>query len=123
MGKKRSDSLKLDAIVDAIVEAIDLNYILACAKRDNHCVQLVCGSLEKNLIWSNESCILSYNYKTATDLMYDFININFDRIIKIKISSSNYMHPYNQNIIIYVPYYMDLYNIRKEYNHSIDGSS
>jgi hypothetical protein len=118
MDKKQTYALRKK--VADIIAAIDLNYILAEAKRDQYKISLMCGDLDANITWSGDISYLSYNYEMASGIIYHFISVHKDKIIKINISSDNDIFPLNKNIIIYVPYEIDLNRVKKEYTSIVD---
>lgn len=106
--------------VSKIISAIDLNYILAEAQKEKYDVNLIYGNIEDKIKWSNNTCNLSYNYEISTGILYQFISVHRDKIIKINISSINNIFPLNRNIIIYVPYEMNINKIKKEYKRIVE---
>lgn len=106
--------------ITEIIAAIDLNYILAEAKKENYQVKLICGNLKNYIEWSDDICHLSNNYEISTGILYQFISNHSNKIIKINITSDDYFYPLNRNIIIYVPYEKDLIKIKKEYSSVVD---
>lgn len=118
----------LNKKIDQIISAIDLNYILAEARREEYSVSLTCGDFvnnvslvsKKQIKWYNNKCNLSYNYELSTGIMYQFISTHEDKIIKINISSVDNIYPLNRNIIIYVPFKKYLSRIKKEYSSVVD---
>lgn len=98
-----------------IVSAIDLNYILAEAKRYGYRVCLVYGDLEQHVKWSSNATYLSHNYELSVGILYHFLSLHSDKIIKINITSDDDIFPLNRNMIIHVPYQFDIDKIKKEY--------
>jgi len=101
--------------VSEIISAIDLNYILAEARKEKYKVSLNHGILKNHIKWSIDTCHLSYNYEISTGIIHQFLSIHYDKIIKINISSNNDILPLNRNIIIYIPSKTDLERIKQEY--------
>ena len=116
---KKNISCNLKQKVINIIAAIDLNYILAEAKREQYSVNLICGDLKNHIKWSSTSCSLSYNYEISTGMVFQFISVHKDKIIKINVSSDD-IYPLNRNIIMYVPYEIDLEKVKSEYRSVVD---
>ncbi|XWV25662.1 hypothetical protein QJ856_gp0091 [Tupanvirus deep ocean] len=117
---KKSMHYTLKKKVSEIISAIDLNYILAEAQKEKYVVSLLNGNLENRIRWENDICNLSYNYEIATGIIYQYISVHKDKIIKINVSSKNDIYPLNRNIIIYVPYEIDISKVKREYNSVVD---
>lgn len=126
MDKKTLHNDKLENIVMQIIAAIDLNYLLAEARRDGYKVSLMCADLERNKYkrnkykWSSQQYHLSYNYEISSNILYQFISSHTDKIIKINVSSIDDIFPLNRNIIIYVPCGIDPGYIKKEYSSVVE---
>lgn len=111
---------KLRKKVEEIISFIDLNYTLAEAKKYNYEIVLmknkststISPKETKKIVWSNNFQTLSYNYSSAELTLHKYIKKYYDRVIKLKISSKDYAYPLNRNIIIYVPYEVDLKKIK-----------
>ena len=106
--------MAIKQIITYIISAIDLNYILAEAKREKYNVSLIRGELDKKIKWSNDICHLSYNYELSAAIIYRYITHNHDKIIKLNISSSGNFYPLNRNMVIYLPEKIDINEIKKE---------
>lgn len=102
-----------------IVSAIDLNYILAEAKKERYNVSLTCGRLEDNIKWARFSRDLSFNYDIAFAILCKFVSSHSDKIIRLTVTSDD-IFPLNRNMIIYVPYEIDINRVKKEYNSVVD---
>lgn len=111
--KKRYRHLK-DIITD-IVESVDLNYILKNAQHKMYLVELVIGKIDGDTVKYTKNYTLSCDIDISIAIMYKVLKKNIDRIIKIKITSEDYINPVNKNIIIFVPFEQELQNIKKEY--------
>ncbi|BCS82941.1 hypothetical protein QLL95_gp1182 [Cotonvirus japonicus] len=111
---------KIINIVNELVNEIDLNYIIAEAERYNYNIMLVHGNLDANICWSENTCHLPYNYELAVNVLYHFIEKNFDKIIKLKVTHKyDDIYGMNRNTIIYVPYKNNINEIKKLYYDSI----
>ena len=100
--------------VEEIISAIDLNYILAEAYREKYKVSLMYGDLVGCIKWHGEQCDLSYNYERSSGIIYEFITIHANKIIKLNISSTDNIFSLNRNMVIYFPIHIDIKKIRKE---------
>lgn len=100
---------------EEIIASIDLFYILKEAAQKSYDVCLICGIFTDKLIWEDGAYNLSYNFNLSCGMIYNFIINNSNKIIKINISSDDEF-PIDRNIIIYVPFEIDIYRIKKEYN-------
>lgn len=105
--------------INRIISAIDLNYILAEARKEKYNVTLTHGVLKDNIRWAHISHNLSLNYEISIGLLYNFISLHNDKIIKLTISSDDFFS-LNRNIIIHVPSEIDINKVKKEYNSVID---
>lgn len=105
--------------VKEIDSAINLNYLLADAFQNRYEVSLSFGHLNKNIEWSKKTQPLSYSYQLTLTLLSNYLLKHSNKIIKLNISSTNIMMPFNRNIIIYVPYDIDIQKIKNEYSSII----
>jgi len=94
---------------------IDLNYILAEARKEKYKLSLTNGHILNNIKWENDECYLSYNYDICVRLISHYILNHFDKIIKLNISSDHDIYPLDRNMIIYIPEKIDIDKICKEY--------
>ena len=103
---------------DEIISMIDLNYMLALARKERHTLRLVRGSyINDDIVWSKKANVLSHNYRMACTQIRDFIADNNDKIIKIN-TTSNSNYPINRNTIIYIPLEYDIDNLNRELRRS-----
>jgi hypothetical protein len=116
---KNTNNLK--QIIGEIISAIDLNYILAEAEQQKYQVCLMCGDLRETITWGNMNRYLSFNYEISTGIIYDFISKHNDKIIKLNIKSDDFI-VFDRNIVIYVPYEVDIHRVKKECSSVVDLS-
>ena len=114
-------------IASHVIDTIDLNYILAEARIKNYSVCLITGDYIEGLIWYNDKCELSYDYEMSANIIHQYLLNNISKIVKMNISSPSFdIYPINRNIILYVPYKIDMCQIKKNYDsivhHEMLGS-
>lgn len=112
---------ELNRIVKQILLAIDLNYILAEAKKEQYMVTLSYGNLKEDIKWNRNPRHLSLNYEISKKIIHNFISKHKNNIIKLNVSSDNFF-PLNRNIIIYVPYEIDINKVKQECSSVVDLS-
>ncbi|AGF85528.1 hypothetical protein QJ854_gp254 [Moumouvirus goulette] len=104
-----------------ICDRISLNYLIAEAIREDQSITLYYGDyIENKIIWSEEKYGLIPNFDNASKQIYCFINKYIDKIIKINIFCQKEASCLNKNIIIYVPYEIDIAKIKKEYTSIVN---
>ncbi|AQN68116.1 hypothetical protein [Saudi moumouvirus] len=104
-----------------ICDRISLNYLIAEAIKEDQTITLYHGDfIENKILWSKEKYGLIPNFDDATKQIYCFINKHIDKIIKINIFCQKETSCLNKNIIIYVPYEIDIAKIKKEYASIVD---
>ena len=109
-----SDS-QLKELLDKIVAAIDLNYILAEAVRYRYTVKLLTGEYADGLKWHQDSTlILPLTFELALGKLQTYLNTHIDKLIKISIVSDDVFTPFTRNTIINLPYKFDISKIKKE---------
>jgi len=101
--------------VTDIILRIDLDNLLSEALEQKYNVYLIWGSLSKQIFWTKNKWRLSYQYDKAVHEIYQYIYWHIDKIIKINVSSNNYISPNNRNIIIYLPHIRYLNKRIKKY--------
>lgn len=107
--------------ITEIADRIGLNYLIAEAIRDNQKISLYSGDYDGNKIyWSPNYYNIKMDYDLAIDDLLYFININVDKIIKLNIFCQKETSCLNRNVIIHIPYEIDIDNIRKEYSSIVD---
>ncbi|QGR53768.1 hypothetical protein [Moumouvirus maliensis] len=115
-----SNKYNYDKILE-ICDRISLNYLIAEAIREDQSISIYYGDYYENkIIWSEEKYSLVPNFDHATKQIYCCINKHIDKIIKINIFCQKETSCLNKNIIIYVPYEIDISKIRKEYASIVD---
>jgi hypothetical protein len=105
--------------IKEIVDAIDLNYILAEAQRDHQKLNLIIGEAadtEHKIIWSEMQHPLRKTYKASLKLLTDIISKNDDKIIRLNTKSADddLQNKLDRNIILYFPRKRSISNLVKK---------
>lgn len=112
---KRKNSINTYNTIGQIISAIDLNYILAEARKENYEVSLCCGNINDKINWDRKKHYLSFNYEESVRILQHYISLHKNKIIKLNVSSDSY-YPLDRNIIVHVPCCENINCIKKEYS-------
>lgn len=107
---------KLNNLIDKIISAIDLNYLIAEAKLNQYHIKLVCGLWNNDIQWTDTYQILPHDFAISKKIINDFVYKNFNNVIKINVYSNDYDCPLDRNIVIHVPKEIDFNAVKNIYS-------